>query len=647
MSRRLMSPRFSLSLALGLSLCIPAQNAAAQSFSDYYSDHPTAWFDALDDDQAYFDTQRTPAWQVNETCNDSDAFSVSSYNIWHNVPFTADFGDEMEGSLGEVVKCADVVLFQEAWDYDDIILDGPKADMAARGYSLMLPPNAYCEDNFDTEKDCTGLVMFVRSGTSLVKSFGVEYFDILTSYDVGKGKGVWGAIFSKEGKHYYVFNTHLNYGNHGHLESSVPDGNITSDQARIWNMVEVRDYVRRMVQENRASFPPAAVLLGGDVNSDFANDRSDSAGRILLSQAGASGTFSDPFEYRASGTQLGRLEVDNFKSNWPRRSWEALDSGPNINASGNRGDYDTLLVGRAEELGVCPTSVLAYSGWAPAWRTHGGERRWPSNTHSDHYGRYIKVHASCGKRGTLVLQNESTQRISYWTLSGTMTREWTSEVPPSLDTGWRVAGMGDFNGDLQNDLILQNMWTRRVAIWMMSGTDVTSGPVLDTLPDEGWSVEGAGDFNLDGRTDIVLQNAWTGRIGVWLMDGLGVWAGLEVNDTLQPGWAVAGVGDLDMDGDADLALQHASTREICGWQLAGMSIEHWFCLSQIPDADWRVTGVGDLTDDGRNDIVLQNQWSGDIGVWPLAWGTDGNPYRYTGMNVTPSPGTSWKVVGAF
>jgi hypothetical protein len=34
-------------------------------------------------------------------------------------------------------------------------------------------------------------------------------------------------------------------------------------------------------------------------------------------------------------------------------------------------------------------------------------------------------------------------------------------------------------------------------------------------------------------------------------------------------------------------------------------------------------------------------------VWPLAWGTDGNPYRYTGMNVTPSPGTSWKVVGAF
>ncbi len=651
MSRRLMSPRFALLMALGLALGAPAHEALAQTIPSAYSESPTAWYLVRNDMVDYFNTSITNTWRTNETCSDSDAFSVASYNIWHDV--TGDgFGDEMEGSLGEVVKCADVVLFQEAWDYDDIIDDGPRGDMAARGYTLLLPQSSYCE-NFGVEKDCTGLVMFYKSGTSLVKRFTIEYFDSLTGWDAYKGKGVWGAIFAKDGKYYYVFTTHLNYGTYGHRESSVQDGTITSDQARIVNMMELRGYVRRMVQENRGSYPPAAVLVGGDFNADFDKYNMNSAGRTLLSQSGASGTFLDPVDFRLTGAQIGRLEVsDSFKSNWPHQSTDNVDTGPNMYATGNRGDYDTILVGNPGELGTCHPSVLAYSGWAPAWYSHSGRRIWPSTTHSDHYGRYIKVHASCGERSTLVLQNESTQRISswsmwwHWSMPGGVIREGSAEVSPSLAPGWQVVGTGDFNEDKQNDLVLQNAWTRTVALWMMSGTNVIGYPEVSTVPAEGWNVVGAGDFNHDARADLVLQNQWTGRIAVWLMNGPGVWAAPEVSNTPEAGWRVAGVGDLDMDGDADLALQNTTTRQICGWQLEGMNVSSWFCPNEVPAEGWRMTGLGDLTDDGRNDIVLQNPSTGEIGVWVLAQGMN-SLYVYAQLSVTSSPGPSWRVAGAF
>jgi len=388
-SRKMEWRRGVLPAALTLMLASQAWAEGTPSFDAYYSNHPKEWFDAASEVD-YFNPSLTRSWQLNETCSDTGYFSVASYNIFHNVPFVTDFGDEMEQSLGKVTKCADVVLYQEAWDYDDIIEDGPKADLTARGYKMLTPSGYYCDDSGEgaIENDCSGLVMFYKTGTTLVKELTFQAFTTVNGVDVHKEKGVWGAIFAKEGRYYYVFNTHFTYGNNSHL-----DGDATSDSSRVSNMQQSLAFIRDRVNANKASFPPALILFGGDFNADFASNNSYSKGYQLLVQAAAQGSFLEPYDYSIAGAALGSYETAGFQSNWPGSS---ADTGNNGMATGVKGDFDTLMLGRASAFGSCSPASISYSGWAPAWKTiDTSQRKWPSYTHSDHYGRWLRVKPGC------------------------------------------------------------------------------------------------------------------------------------------------------------------------------------------------------------------------------------------------------------
>ncbi|HVG59043.1 MAG TPA: endonuclease [Hyalangium sp.] len=378
-----------LSATLVLVFATQAWGEGTPPFDAYYSNRPAEWFDAASETE-YFNPSLTRSWQLNETCNDAGFFSVASYNIFHNVPFVTDFGDEMEQSLGKVTKCADVILYQEAWDYDDIIEDGPRADLTARGYTMLTPSGYYCDDPADgaIENDCSGLVIFYKSGTTLVRQLPFQAFTTVNGPDVHKEKGVWGAIFAKEGRYYYVFNTHFTYGSNSHL-----DGHSTSDSSRISNMQQSLSYIRNQVNANKASYPPALVLFGGDFNADFTSTNSFSKGYQLLVQASAQGSFLDPYNYATSGAIMGGFETAGFQSNW---TGSATDVGPNRMATGVKGDFDTVLIGKPSAFGTCSGTAISYSGWAPAWKTIDTNlRKWPAYTHSDHYGRWIRVKPGC------------------------------------------------------------------------------------------------------------------------------------------------------------------------------------------------------------------------------------------------------------
>ncbi|HEX8706225.1 MAG TPA: endonuclease [Myxococcaceae bacterium] len=378
-----------LAAALVLMSASQARAEGTPTFDAYYSNHPKAWYDAASEID-YFNPSITRSWLLNESCNDAGFFSVATYNIFHNVPFVTDFGDEMEQSLGEVTRCADVVLYQEAWDYDDLIQDGPKADLAARGYSMVTPTGFYCDDSAEgaIENDCSGLVIFHKSGTTLVHELPFQAFTTVNGADVHKEKGVWGAIFAKEGRYYYVFNTHFTYGSNSHL-----DGDATSDTSRISNMKQSLAYMRDRVNAHKAAYPPALVLFGGDFNADFASTLATSKGYQLLSQASAQTSLYDPYDYRAGGAVMGAFEIPGFQSNW---TGAGTDTGPNGMATGPKGDFDTVLIGKPAAFGSCTPVSISYSGWAPAWKPlDSAQRLWPSFTHSDHYGRWLRVKPGC------------------------------------------------------------------------------------------------------------------------------------------------------------------------------------------------------------------------------------------------------------
>jgi hypothetical protein len=239
------------------------------------------------------------------------------------------------------------------------------------------------------ENDCSGLVLFYKSGTTLVRELGFRAFTTVNGADVHKEKGVWGVILAKGGRYYYVFNTHFTYGSNSHL-----DGDATSDASRISNMQQSLAFIRDMVNAHRASYPPASVLFAGDFNADFDSFNSNSKGYQLLGQASAQGAFYDPWDYRYPlSAAMSAFETGGFKSNWTGTS---VDTGPNGMATGAVGDFDSVLVGNPSFFNTCAPTSVSYSGWAPVWRaTDTGARVWPFYTHSDHYGRWLRVTPGC------------------------------------------------------------------------------------------------------------------------------------------------------------------------------------------------------------------------------------------------------------
>lgn len=128
-----------------------------------------------------------------------------------------------------------------------------------------------------------------------------------------------------------------------------------------------------------------------------------------------------------------------------------------------------------------------------------------------------------------------------------------------VSTDWKVAGIGDFNGDGKDDILWRHL---NGAIFDFLGTEtggvVNNGDNLFTLVDNSWRVVGTGDFNGDGRSDILWRNE-SGAI----FDFLGTANGGVLNNgdnswaAVSPREAIVGIGDYHGDGFDDILWQHA------------------------------------------------------------------------------------------
>jgi hypothetical protein len=58
---------------------------------------------------------------------------------------------------------------------------------------------------------------------------------------------------------------------------------------------------------------------------------------------------------------------------------------------------------------------------------------------------------------------------------------------PTVDPEWHIAGVGDFNGDGTDDLVLENTSTGQRAIWFVKNEAVSSATYLPTV-DVQWHI---------------------------------------------------------------------------------------------------------------------------------------------------------------
>lgn len=145
---------------------------------------------------------------------------------------------------------------------------------------------------------------------------------------------------------------------------------------------------------------------------------------------------------------------------------------------------------------------------------------------------------------------------------------------PRLPAPWYVNAVGDLNGDGKPDLIIQNDADGFIAVWLMNGTTLIDGQMLNPnrVPDTNWKVVAMGDFNADGKNDLVWQHRTTGGLAVWYQNGVNRIDVVWMNPTHVPdtNWKITGTADLNGDGKMELLWQH-SNGTLAAWFMSGVT----------------------------------------------------------------------------
>ena len=242
-----------------------------------------------------------------------------------------------------------------------------------------------------------------------------------------------------------------------------------------------------------------------------------------------------------------------------------------------------------------------------------------------------------------VLLRDGDGRWRYYAMNGRRhIADESGMVDIVADPAWALAGVGDLNGDGRDDILLRH-GDGRWRYYAMYGRWHVAGEsgMVDIPADEAWSLAGVGDFDGDGNDDILLRHDDL-RWHYYRMGGHEVLAGSgSANLTRNPGWRVAGIGDLDGDGNDDVLLR----KDTGGWYYYAMNGRRHIsgrsgAAGLTRKAEYRMAGLGDFNGDGRDDVLLRR----DDGLWYY--------YPMDGRRILPGRGSAnltrkaeWRLAG--
>ncbi len=200
--------------------------------------------------------------------------------------------------------------------------------------------------------------------------------------------------------------------------------------------------------------------------------------------------------------------------------------------------------------------------------------------------------------GSDILWRSSSGATSMWLMDGAAianaTAIYADGVVINPDPSWTIAGIGDFNNDKHADILWRSS-SGAVAVWTMNGGNVTSGAFATSngavaAPDASWSVAGVGDFDGDHNADVLWRKT-DGTLVEWFMNGstitgTGVVTSGGAPVAPGPSWHIVDVADFSGEGKADILWRNDSGT-VVQWIMNGAQITSSNVLTS-PDLSWGV-----------------------------------------------------------
>ena len=217
-----------------------------------------------------------------------------------------------------------------------------------------------------------------------------------------------------------------------------------------------------------------------------------------------------------------------------------------------------------------------------------------------------------------------------------------SNALSSVSTAWNVAGVGDFNGDGRDDILWRNN-NGQLSNWLgqsnggFAGNDANAYSSAPTS----WKVAGVGDFNGDGRDDILWRSD-TGQLSDWLGTASGGWQNNDANafTSAPTSWKILGVGDFNGDNRDDI-LWRSSSGQLSNWlgQANGGFVANDANALANVSLSWHVAQIGDFNGDNRDDIL----WRSDTGGFSNWLGSVSGGFTPNDANASTTVPTAWHV----
>ena len=224
-----------------------------------------------------------------------------------------------------------------------------------------------------------------------------------------------------------------------------------------------------------------------------------------------------------------------------------------------------------------------------------------------------------------------------------VTAEGVEERPISLTTNplYDFLGTGDFDDDGKDEILIRR--NRDFGLWLyydIEGRRATLRRNLGVGQNLDFEFAGIGDFNGDGRDDILLRHRDVQSWVYYEMHPTAPGIHRRPGITRNPEFGLQAIADLNGDGTDDVMLRNVRTREWIYYAMTGPRARLLRGLGMTRNPRWTIQGIGDFDGDGRATPLIRLSPTGGWALYDIQ-GAESEVVHFPGM----SREQTWAAVG--